>query len=263
MKVFFTILLLSIVNTQTQYENGDNLAQEDIPDALTNGNAEQLSIPPMPMIDLGIEALNGYWKDLRQQEVTQPMKLQEPGMGNSYIELAKLSKKVLRVSVFYLDPNGDSGNYQQTYTGHFKWLKQFKTLVSTECYHQPPEIIEIPHVEHECKYGIDIAANVVKVALSANVIDIEDVGYDTLAKCVKEKTIKWETTQFHDCFLSTVENTDLARATLAAKISQLKAAGWECDEKNYCKKPQKTLTEEQTKLIGSAYVRGDDVDTTA
>lgn len=261
MRILFTILLICLVNTQNErqkiankYEEQLALDTSETPEALLEKEAQELNT-----IDLTTETITGYWNEIIAGDRPERFRIEgKEGMGSSYIEFSKLSNKRLRVSVHFLDPNSTSENYQETYKGVFKWINKFKTMVGINCWQEPPKVIEIPKVEHECKYGIDIAANVVKVALSANIKDIEEGGYDSLAECVKEKTIKYETTPFHDCLLKTMENTELARATLAAKVVQLRQAGWECDEDNYCRMKQGEAVVSEVVETSSVVVGGMD-----
>ena len=239
-KQFITFLLITTIFTQ-QPEGGD-FEQTEIgtqdetmkgifekkPALLTKENLD------LPTFDVSIQ----FVKELREQLVSEenpdhtPIKFEDPEiLGNSYIELIYMTEKLVRLAVHFNDGTG----YQLAYECYYKWIERFQQIVAVECAN-PPVIISPVEVKYECIYGVELASNVIKVALAANVRDIEEDGFSKLVECVKEKTTLFEKTEFHRCLISTLSDEDLVGAALAGKIQDMKNNGYECDDEGNCYK---------------------------
>ena len=108
-------------------------------------------------------------------------------MGESYIRLNKVSDKLFKVEVMYFKPAAQE--YVNAFKATYKWVKRFKTLVATDCYHDPPKE-EPPLVEYKCETATRVATNLIKVAVAGKIVDIDKSGYTKMAECVKQKTIE-------------------------------------------------------------------------
>ena len=256
--IVFIIFSISVIKAQ---EDLTPPAPEETDDEKVERIVDSEVIIPdedsLPLVDLQLEVLNNYYAQLT--EVGQKYKYQPESLGESYVTFAKVADHAMSLSVFYADPNDAEGGVKKAYHANYRWIQKFKTLVAVECRHIPLTPIDPPKIDHYCEYGVELAANVMKVAVAANVRDIEEAGYEKLAECIKEKTIKYESTTFHNCFLSTVEDNSLARASMQDKIRQLKAEGYECDDQGRCTLKTDYTTKEETTEIESQEVKGDEV----
>lgn len=245
--------ILSIMNVKGQATADDQLVERIV-------NAPLITKPSgdLPLINLSINVLNDFWHQLLTEG--GPLRYQDQKtMGNSYIELNKLSDTRMELIVYYSDPLGpvNGQQYQIAYKATYKWMEKFETLVALSCQQSVVEVVEPPKFEFECVYGIDFASQVIKVALAANVRNIEEDGYDKLVDCLKQKTIRFEEEKFHKCFIATMDNRDLAKAALSDKITQLIAEGYTCDANNNCTKPVGKTSSEVTVQVEATQQKGD------